>query len=170
MADNYTLLSAALHVDTPEQKAWIEKYLPLIEQADDELFNPLLEELKREAEVLDLLGAWDEVNECVYQGMNGPECSIDDCDDDESKHFLWIRSEDNYGSLEGLANLILIWMHKFKITKPFGMQWADTCSKPRLDEFGGGAVLITTNGNSGIYWMSTSQWLDEQAENLGSLT
>lgn len=44
------------------------------------------------------------------------------------------------------------------IEGPFGFEWALTCSKPRLDGFGGGAVLIWPDR---VRWLSTARWLDE---------
>jgi len=166
MADNFSLMSAALHLVTPEERTWIEKYLPLVKcDADDET-GSLLIELKQEAEALGMLDAWDEVQECWKQDLRCPECDFEKYRDGESKQplwLLWIHSEDGYGSLSGLMNLIVIWMRKFQVKEPFKLQWADICSKPRLDEFGGGAVVITTQG---IFWMNTAEWVDKKIKEL----
>ena len=42
---------------------------------------------------------------------------------------------------------------------PFGFEFSVSCSKPVLDEFGGGAVLLKDGEAT---WLSTSSWLAEQ--------
>lgn len=45
--------------------------------------------------------------------------------------------------------------------KVMGFEWAVTCSKPRVGEFGGGAVVVT---NRGIRYMNTSTWLRSESD------
>ena len=40
-----------------------------------------------------------------------------------------------------------------------GFSWAETCSKPRLDSFGGGACFITATN---ISWQSSGDWLSNK--------
>jgi hypothetical protein len=56
----------------------------------------------------------------------------------------WFHSDES-GDPEQLALFIHHLIEKFDLP-PFGFDWAFTCSKPRIDEFGGGAVWITKEG------------------------
>lgn len=44
--------------------------------------------------------------------------------------------------LEVIAEVIQDWQKKYDVQEPFILGYAQTCSKPRSGEFGGGAVLI----------------------------
>lgn len=46
-----------------------------------------------------------------------------------------------------------------RLNETVGFEWADTCSKPRLDAFGGGAMFVTATEIRGMH---TSRWLAEQ--------
>lgn len=43
------------------------------------------------------------------------------------------------------------------------LQWADICSKPRPDEFGGGAVVFSRHGEK---WMTTYDWAGKMYRDL----
>lgn len=74
---------------------------------------------------------------------------------------LWIYAEES-GVPEDAANLVQEFLSRFRPHARHGFEWANTCSKPILDAFGGGAVLITPNDQ---HWMGSAQWLaDRQAE------
>lgn len=76
----------------------------------------------------------------------------------------WFHSDES-GDPEQLALFIHHLIEKFDLP-PFGFDWAFTCSKPRIDEFGGGAVWITKEG---FEWLSTSNWLYEKQMNLSAM-
>ena len=41
----------------------------------------------------------------------------------------------------------------------WGFEYALTCSRPRLDAFGGGAHVIDLGARKSISWTSTQEWL-----------
>ena len=45
------------------------------------------------------------------------------------------------------------------LTGLWGFQYALTCSRPRLDAFGGGAHIIDLGARKSIGWTSTQEWL-----------
>ena len=163
MANSHLLMSCGLVVKTPEQKKWLEKYIPLIGCAE-ELFHadddeddeyPLLTELKEEAEKVGGLYLCDEIQECLYQDEPGPELSIEA---EEGQEYLWVHSDEGIPTLSSLVSLLRIFYLKFDIDVPFAMQWAEICDRPRLDEFGGGAVVVSKNNAK---WMSTGTWVKD---------
>jgi len=65
---------------------------------------------------------------------------------------------EQHGDLEILANDIQEFLKRFRPDKRIGIEWAETCSRVRPGEFGGGAVLVTAHTQ---YWMSTQTALEE---------
>lgn len=63
-------------------------------------------------------------------------------------------------NINGLIGLLEMYLEKFEIDQPITMSWATTCSKSRVDAFGGGAAVIRRTGTK---WMNTSQWLAENS-------
>ena len=45
------------------------------------------------------------------------------------------------------------------LTGLWGFQYALTCSRPRLDAFGGGAHVIDLGARKSIGWTSSQEWL-----------
>ena len=74
---------------------------------------------------------------------------------------VWIHSEES-ASVEAAADIA-----RWLLTQPgapevVGFEWASTCSKPRLDAFGGGGVIVT---KAGARWMNTGDWLSREMHN-----
>ena len=68
---------------------------------------------------------------------------------------LWLHAEES-GDVNQLCDVV----HEFiKANRPeyiFTIEWGETCSRPRLDEFGGGAAVVTQHD---IHWMTTGSWV-----------
>ena len=50
---------------------------------------------------------------------------------------------------------------EFHLTGLWGFQYANVCSKSRLDGFGGGAHVLDLASGETIAWISTDEWLAE---------
>lgn len=74
---------------------------------------------------------------------------------------LWIHSGES-GSPDQAAEFLQEFLRKFRPDRVIGFGWADTCSKPRLDTFGGGAVVVSATDFS---WVNTHEWLAEMLKN-----
>jgi hypothetical protein len=59
--------------------------------------------------------------------------------------------------LESLVDLLQDFLKKNRPDSYLGFEWANTCSKMRLDEFSGGAVFITADKTD---WVSTYDFLE----------
>lgn len=70
---------------------------------------------------------------------------------------IWFYTEETFDPPE-LAEILYEIICEFDLP-PFGFEWANTCSKPQLDAFGGGAVWITKYG---FQFVSTNNWLEER--------
>jgi hypothetical protein len=75
---------------------------------------------------------------------------------------IWIHSEN--GCIDEIIKLIQHLMVKFDLKEPIPFSWSQTCSKPRIDGFGGGAAVVTATSVRSI---STAAWLYEQEITAG---
>lgn len=73
---------------------------------------------------------------------------------------VWIASEEGT-DLEFLIDVLQDYLKNNDHEGSIGFSWAETCSKLRVDEFGGGAVFITVKDQ---VWLNTGHWLHLQAE------
>lgn len=94
----------------------------------------------------------DEAEEPQFRGFDlsrpdGPESST-----------LWIHDDDS-GDVESVIAFVLRLADEINLTGLWGFEHANTCSRPRLDAFGGGAHLIDLGARKAIGWTSTHEWL-----------
>jgi hypothetical protein len=71
---------------------------------------------------------------------------------------LWIH-DDNLGDVEAVIRFVLRLAEGLDLIGLWGFQYALTCSRPRLDAFGGGAHVIDLGARKSIGWTSTQEWL-----------
>lgn len=72
---------------------------------------------------------------------------------------VWITDECGESTPE-IAAVIVDWLFGQPGSPDIvGFEWANTCSKSRLDAYGGGAVVVTRETTE---WMSTAAWLSEK--------
>ena len=74
---------------------------------------------------------------------------------------LWLYS-DEYGEPEHVIRFVLRCAEAFDLTGLWGFCWGLTCSKPRLDAFGGGAQVIDLGKQESVDWIDCSHWLAER--------
>jgi len=74
---------------------------------------------------------------------------------------VWIADEEGC-DLEFLADVLQDYLQHNDPAGSIGFSWAETCSKLRVDEFGGGAVYITHDDQ---VWLNSSHWLQIQESN-----
>ena len=75
--------------------------------------------------------------------------------DSNSNHNVWVWSDDE-ANIEALVRIVCDFQLTFDIQEPWSMEYAVTASKPRLDEFGGGAV-VCHRGEA--QWMSSASFV-----------
>ena len=71
---------------------------------------------------------------------------------------LWFH-DDEHGDVEAVIRFVLRLAKELELTGLWGFQYALTCSRPRLDAFGGGAHVIDLGARKSIGWTSTHEWL-----------
>ena len=73
---------------------------------------------------------------------------------------LWMR-DDVTGDPERLIQFVIRCAAEFHLTGRWGFQYANTCSRPRLDGFGGGAHVLDLATGETVAWIYTNGWLAE---------
>jgi hypothetical protein len=71
---------------------------------------------------------------------------------------LWIYSED-HGDPEQVIRFVLLCAEAFDLHGKWAFSWALTCSKPRLDGFGGGAHVIDLGRRATIADLDCVAWV-----------
>jgi hypothetical protein len=71
---------------------------------------------------------------------------------------LWIH-DDDHGDVEAVIRFVLRLAEALDLAGLWGFQFALTCSRPRLDAFGGGAHVIDLGARNSIGWTSSQEWL-----------
>jgi len=71
---------------------------------------------------------------------------------------LWIHDDGN-GDVEAVIQFVLRLAEELDLTGLWGFSFALTCSRPRIEAFGGGAHLIDLGARKSIGWTSTQDWL-----------
>jgi hypothetical protein len=80
---------------------------------------------------------------------------------------LWMRDEGTGDPAQVIA-FVKRCAAIFGLTGRWGLQYATTCSKPRVDGFGGGAHVIDLATGETIDWISTDGWLSALLKAGGS--
>ena len=121
MADYYVQFSETLDKLRPEEEKWLGEQLAADPDTDCPVF--LLDYEDRDPDDPDYGFEWS------FQGEG------------DERH-LWVHAED-HGEVDRLAHLIQKFLKAFRPGECWSLSYANTCSKPRLDGFGGGAVFVT---------------------------
>jgi len=88
----------------------------------------------------------DTVKQSLEDGADGYCGCLVDVEDEG----VWFHTDEsiNTDHVEIIARQLI---EELKLDKPFYCSWAYTCSKPRIDEFGGGAFVIKRG--YATYWV-----------------
>ena len=79
---------------------------------------------------------------------------------------LWMR-DDVTGDPERLIHFVNRCAAEFGLKGRWGFQYANTCSKPRLDGFGGGAHVLDLASGETVDWIHTDGWLAQTISGEG---
>jgi hypothetical protein len=93
----------------------------------------------------------DEENDCLYV-----------CSYEIEGSGIWLSADESFDG-DALLEILCEFQNKFDYTSPIVITFADYCSQLRVDEFGGGALVIY-QGQS--YYMDAHAWADEKLKEL----
>lgn len=133
MANYYTHFSCLLDVGSPE-KAQLALDIYTRMAAEDGDSN-------------DPNALWGGSLAFEVQIQDGPDSSV-----------LWISDEDG-GDVDSVIAFVLRCAEELDLSGLWGFDWANTCSRPRIDAFGGGAQVIDLTARKSIGSISTQRWL-----------
>lgn len=71
---------------------------------------------------------------------------------------LWLR-DDVSGDPERLIQFVTLCAAEFGLKGRWGFQYANTCSRPQLNSFGGGAHILDLGTGDTVGWIDTDGWL-----------
>jgi hypothetical protein len=164
MANNYLQFSEVVPHLTDKEIDWLKEQLQRIyvfqgrQYSEDELpaqLNPDSADWAGCRAYLDMLeydAEFDEGAGFEYQFQLKP-------DPGWGRH-LWLYAEES-GYVSRVAHLVQKFLRMFRPKDCWSLTYALTCSKPRVGEFGGGAVFVTA---AEIKWESTDDFVEGQRE------
>lgn len=146
MADNYLQFSEVLPRLTPEEAAWLRKQLEQICVINDVEYciHAIPTELQDENVEWHGCRAYrDMVDYDAARGEGaGFEWEFHSTPDSPWGPYLWLYAEES-ADLERVAHLVQQFLKRFRPGDCWSLTYAATCSKPRVGEFGGGAIFVT---------------------------
>lgn len=64
-------------------------------------------------------------------------------EDSDGGWFCWFHDNGESGNIDQIAEIVKEYLGMFDRKGSFVLEWANTCSKPRVNQFGGGKLLVT---------------------------
>jgi hypothetical protein len=105
---------------------------------------------------------------CSEEELSDPGFCLDEygisCEVDFEESGIWLHHEESFDpyAAEIIARAVI---EELQIDKAFFCTWANTCSKPRLDEFGGGGFVILRGHET--YWTDVWSELEDKLSSGG---
>ena len=168
MADNYLEFSEVIANLTESEEAWLKEQIQTIHVLGDKEYP----EDAMPAELADTKPAWfgarflrDNKDYDPQWGDVGFRYEF--CDDhsqggryvtDSWGRHLWLLAEEG-GNPQHAAWLVRKFLKKFRPDQCWGLTYATTCSKPRVSQFGGGAVFVTAKT---ICWQDGGDFIERK--------
>lgn len=151
MSENYTQWSSMIYNLSPEEAAWAKEVDGFLKAVDlktgyDSVNRSDVAVLAFDFPVVaDLTETVSVLCEQEYLG---------DAQFDVTDNGLWFHADDD-GDLGMTAAIVQDFIRRWRPDLIFHIEYANTCSKPRVGEFSGGVVVISYEG---IDWMHTTTW------------
>lgn len=127
MANNYTQFSEMIPCETGEQQEWLMQELAVAVKGEERP-DPVCE---------------------FEEEPPHPACEFEANDEG-----VWVCARES-GDLDALADVVVAFQNVFGIEESWTLTWADTCSKPRVGEFGGGGLVVYRGK---VSWLNTWSW------------
>ena len=169
MADNYIEFSEILTISW-EEKVWAQEFLSIPGKVEA-LTNEEFESEKNEK----LVKSWKAIQEEFYieepgHGFefeaNFDRSTVTDSEEGPGDSYtLWVYSDD-CGNPSHAATFIQKLFQQFPENRKgqvFTLTWSESCSKPRVSEFGGGALAVTIEDYQSF---DTHSWVTEQLSKM----
>jgi len=143
MADNFKLFSEVVPALTAAERRWVQRVL-----ADD-------------ADAKLLQGAGIDPNAVDLDDWPGFEWEINPGNGE-----LWLYAQ-SCGNAAHAGELVRALLARFRPADCWHLTWAETCSKPRVSEFGGGALFVTARA---VRTTRAHNWVERQRKAYARLS
>ncbi len=80
---------------------------------------------------------------------------------------LWLHAGES-ADVENVIAFALRCAERFDLKGLWGFQWACTCSRARLDGFGGGAQVLDLGKRESVAWLDCEHWIADQVARLSA--
>ena len=150
MANNYLEFSEAIDSLTKEEVLWLQEQLADITVGDWTGPRFLLDNKEND-------GYAEFEAELEGPGAtNQPLIKAEDLTGNDGDYLLWLHTSES-GNVGQVGLLVQAYLKKFHPDRYWTLTYATFCSKPRIGEFGGGAIFVTAEG---IDWFNAYDAVD----------
>ncbi len=154
MANNYTQFSEAITLKSEEEREWVENHLEIfwtqVDESEQIVKHPEQKEYERLLELY---------------GLESDDLNLNFQWEIDSKNELWMYADES-GNADHVALFMQEYLKKFNPEGSFSITYSATCSKPRLGEFGGGALFVTAEK---FEWIDSHDWVIEKWRELDAI-
>jgi len=162
VADSYLQFSQVIKNLTEPEEAWLKEQLQSICVFGEEKYP----EDAIPAELANVNADWTGVSFLHDNNDYDPEWDslgfkysfLNDFDNKVLGRHLWVYAEE-FGNPDNVVWLVQKFLKKFRPGQCWSLTYAITCSKPRVGEFGGGALFVTTDK---IEWQNACDFVEKQ--------
>jgi hypothetical protein len=166
MANSYLQFSQVIPHLTQDEETWLRRQLERVhvfgerEYTEEELPKDLD---RQDADWIGFRGWRDAEAEMQDDVFVGFQHEFHDGDDrDRWDRYLWVFAEEN-GNPDALVHLVCKFLRQFRPQECWSLTYAITCSKPRVDEFGGGAAFVTADE---VRWESSDEFIRQAKDDF----
>jgi len=165
MADNYTEFSEVIPKLNEKEEAWLKEQVEIVYVFGEEEYTDATLPKDRSSDEADWVGcrAFRDVKD--YDCSAGADAGFqyEFCDSGEFEDYgrhLWLYAQD-WGYVDNVVHLVQEFLKAFRPDDCWSLTWSTTCSKPKVGEFGGGAVFVTAER---VEHQDTWAFVEEQRE------
>ncbi len=148
MANNYVQFSEVIPRLRPDEEQWLRHQLEIVSVFDGQEYSNEQEPEDNDPDGAEFRGcrAFRDMEDYDSSEEDAGFCyefSTDEPDEPDGwgRH-LWIYA-DECGDLDRIAHLLQKFLKQFRPGECWALTYSETCSKPRVGEFGGGAMFVT---------------------------
>ncbi len=160
MANYYLEFSETLNDLKEQEEVWLKNQLEVIYVFGDKQYTE--EELPDGLDPKNTkwIGcrAYQDMEEYVSFLYEGAGFEYEFCGGGDQERYLWVCSLEN-SEVNRVAHLVQKFLREFRPDQCWSLTYSWTCSKPRVGEFGGGAIFVTATE---IKWCIACEFVEQQ--------
>jgi hypothetical protein len=167
VADNYLQFSEVVANLTEQEEAWLKDQLQPVRAFGEKEYP----EDAVPADLADTDADWSGVrflrdkpdHDAQWDALGFEHGFHEDHDTGGWGRHLWLYAE-VWGDASNVAWLVQKFLKQFRPNQCWSLTYSATCSKPRVGEFGGGAVFVTADT---IQWQNAHDFIEDQRAAFG---